>query len=29
VHAIERSGAEGFVDDEMNRRVAWFESAKA
>lgn len=25
VHAIERSSAEGFADDEMNRRVAWFE----
>ena len=29
VHAIERAGAEGFADDEMNRRVAWFEAAKA
>ena len=29
VHAIERSSAEGFADDEMNRRVAWFEGAKA
>ena len=29
VHAIERSGAEGFADDEMNRRVAWLEGAKA
>lgn len=29
VHAIEREGAEGFADDEMNRRVAWFEAAKA
>ena len=27
VHALERSGAEGFSDDEMNRRVAWFERA--
>lgn len=27
VHAIERSGAEGFEDDEMNARVAWFEKA--
>ena len=26
VHAIERAGAEGFADDEMNRRVAWFET---
>ena len=25
VHAIEREGAEGFADDEMNRKVAWFE----
>ena len=25
VHAIEREGAEGFADDEMNRWVAWFE----
>lgn len=29
VHALERSGAEGFSDDEMNRRVAWFEAGKA
>jgi multicomponent Na+:H+ antiporter subunit E len=29
VHAIERSGAEGFDDDEMNRRVAWFEGGGA
>jgi multicomponent Na+:H+ antiporter subunit E len=29
VHAIERAGAEGFADDEMNRKVAWFERAKA
>jgi multicomponent Na+:H+ antiporter subunit E len=29
VHAVERAGAEGFSDDEMNRRVAWFESAQA
>jgi multicomponent Na+:H+ antiporter subunit E len=29
VHAIERSGAEGFADDEMNRRVAWLEAARA
>lgn len=27
VHALERSGAEAFADDEMNRRVAWFEAA--
>ena len=26
VHAIERSGAEGFADDEMNHKVAWFET---
>ncbi|MEM1298732.1 MAG: Na+/H+ antiporter subunit E [Pseudomonadota bacterium] len=25
VHAIEREGADGFADDEMNARVAWFE----
>ena len=25
VHAIEKSGAEGFADDPMNERVAWFE----
>ncbi len=29
VHAIERAGAEGFSDDEMNRKVAWFEATKA
>ena len=29
VHAIERAGAEGFADDEMNRKVAWFEAARA
>ena len=29
VHALERSGAEGLGDDEMNRRVAWFEAARA
>jgi multicomponent Na+:H+ antiporter subunit E len=29
VHALQRSGAEGFVDDAMNARVAWFESAEA
>lgn len=29
VHAIERAGAEGFADDEMNRRVAWFEAGGA
>jgi multicomponent Na+:H+ antiporter subunit E len=29
VHAIEREGAEGFADDEMNRRVAWFEATRA
>ena len=29
VHAIERAGAEGFADDEMNRKVAWFEATKA
>jgi multicomponent Na+:H+ antiporter subunit E len=28
VHAIERSGAEGFTDDEMNRRVAWLEAGR-
>ena len=28
VHAIEKSGAEGFADDEMNRKVAWFEGSK-
>lgn len=28
VHALERESAEGFADDEMNRRVAWFEGAK-
>ena len=29
VHAIEREGAEGFEDDEMNRWVAWFEGGHA
>lgn len=29
VHAIERAGAEGFADDEMNARVAWFERGGA
>ena len=29
VHAIEREGAEGFADDEMNRQVAWFEKGQA
>ena len=29
VHAIEREGAEGFEDDEMNARVAWFEKGQA
>ena len=29
VHAIERDGAEGFADDEMNRKVAWFEKGTA
>jgi multicomponent Na+:H+ antiporter subunit E len=29
VHALEQSSAEGFSDDEMNRKVAWFEAAKA
>lgn len=29
VHAIEREGAEGFADDEMNHRVAWFEMGRA
>jgi multicomponent Na+:H+ antiporter subunit E len=29
VHAIERAGAEGFTDDEMNRKVTWFEATKA
>lgn len=29
VHAIERTGAEGFADDEMNRRVARFEKGGA
>lgn len=27
VHALERSSADGFADDEMNRKVAWFEGA--
>ncbi len=29
VHAIEREGAEGFADDEMNHWVAWFEKGRA
>ncbi|MEM6623754.1 MAG: Na+/H+ antiporter subunit E [Pseudomonadota bacterium] len=29
VHALEREGAEGFADDEMNRKVAWFERSRA
>ena len=29
VHAIEKEGADGFADDEMNRKVAWFESGPA
>lgn len=29
VHALERQGAEGFTDDEMNRKVAWFEATRA
>lgn len=29
VHAIEREGAEGFDDDDMNRWVAWFEKGPA
>lgn len=28
VHAIERADAEGFSDDEMNRKTAWFEGAR-
>lgn len=28
VHAIERAGAEGFADDEMNRKVAWFDRGR-
>ncbi len=27
VHAITRENAEGFADDEMNRRVAWMDGA--
>ena len=27
VHALERESAEGFKDDEMNRKVAWFEGS--
>jgi multicomponent Na+:H+ antiporter subunit E len=27
VHAITRENAEGFADDEMNRRVAWMDAA--
>jgi multicomponent Na+:H+ antiporter subunit E len=29
VHAITRENAEGFADDEMNRRVAWMDGAGA
>lgn len=29
VHAIEREGAEGFQDDEMNAQVAWFDGSRA
>ncbi|MEM7687254.1 MAG: Na+/H+ antiporter subunit E [Pseudomonadota bacterium] len=29
VHAIEKEGADGFADDEMNDRVAWFEKGRA
>ncbi len=29
VHAITRENAEGFADDEMNRRVAWMDGADA
>ena len=29
VHAITRENAEGFADDEMNRRVAWMDGAEA
>jgi len=29
VHAIEREGAEGFADDAMNHKVAWFEKGRA
>jgi multicomponent Na+:H+ antiporter subunit E len=28
VHSITREGAEGFADDEMNRRVAWMDGAE-
>ncbi|MEM9060390.1 MAG: Na+/H+ antiporter subunit E [Pseudomonadota bacterium] len=28
VHAIERAGAEGFEEDEMNQNVAWFEQGQ-
>ncbi|MHA1529231.1 MAG: Na+/H+ antiporter subunit E [Alphaproteobacteria bacterium] len=28
VHAITRENAEGFADDEMNRRVAWMDGVK-
>ena len=28
VHAIERAGAEGFENDEMNAQVAWFDGSK-
>ena len=29
VHALERSSADGFQDDEMNAQVAWFEEGGA
>jgi len=29
VHAITRENAEGFADDEMNRRVAWMDGVEA
>jgi multicomponent Na+:H+ antiporter subunit E len=29
VHAITRENAEGFADDEMNRRVAWMDGAES
>ncbi|MEM7743558.1 MAG: Na+/H+ antiporter subunit E [Pseudomonadota bacterium] len=29
VHAIEKDAADGFQDDPMNRKVAWFERARA
>ncbi len=28
IHAITRENAEGFADDEMNRRVAWMDGVK-